>query len=84
MFCDNKSVLNENINFLGKHLRSIHVYPADTRDKFGNTLFLGYDLDKVMFPSSLHRFANFYSRALYPVKCCSKRMISFQVLNVIE
>lgn len=63
--------------YLGKHLGSLDIKPADTRDSIGLSTFHGQSLMQMHFPGSSLSLSSYYKRALFPVKCCSANSVTF-------
>lgn len=61
--------------YLGKYLNNFNITPQDTRDLNGLARFLPYNLNHMFFPGE-----NYFQTTIYPVKCCSKKAITFQVM----
>lgn len=68
--------LSTRFPFSGKHLSKLNITATDTRDSEGLSTFHPYNLFITFFPGDSR---NYYSTSVYPVKCCSKRSITFQV-----
>ncbi|XP_023016831.2 glycoprotein-N-acetylgalactosamine 3-beta-galactosyltransferase 1 [Leptinotarsa decemlineata] len=59
--------------YLGRHLASLNITPVDTRDSAGFSTFHPHNLNQLFFTGDNH-----YKTSVFPSKCCSKKLISFQ------
>lgn len=59
-------------------MAKLNITPSDTRDSQGLSRFHPYNWYISFFPGESR---SYYSTSVYPVKCCSKKSVTFQVSN---
>ncbi|XP_060528820.1 glycoprotein-N-acetylgalactosamine 3-beta-galactosyltransferase 1-like [Cylas formicarius] len=74
--CSASTQLNKEDFTLGKHLGALNITPIDTSDEKGLTTFYPYSWYHSFIPDE-----SYYKSSVFPVRCCSRKTISFQVID---
>uniref|UniRef100_A0A6P7G7E1 Glycoprotein-N-acetylgalactosamine 3-beta-galactosyltransferase 1-like n=1 Tax=Diabrotica virgifera virgifera TaxID=50390 RepID=A0A6P7G7E1_DIAVI len=74
--CLSFSFSNREDYYLGKSLAQLNITPIDIRDENGFTLFFPSNLNSLIFYEDSQ-----YKSSIFPIKCCSKLIISFQAVD---
>ncbi|XP_018324395.1 glycoprotein-N-acetylgalactosamine 3-beta-galactosyltransferase 1 [Agrilus planipennis] len=77
---EGNTFMNKEDYYLGKILTAMGIQPFDTRDCAGFSTFYGFNLQKLFLPGST-TLSSYYTKSLYPVKCCSPYSITFKTTS---
>jgi len=74
--CKENSYWNREDFYLGKYLANMNITPINTVDNEGLSIFHPYSWYHLFYPGD-----NYYKTSIYPIKCCSKKSISFDAIE---